>query len=57
MNFERFAAAAPDILWVRMTAPKQEKWLHQHHAKVTGERRKTPSWVVTPFCYTAVSIP
>lgn len=22
--------AAPDILWVGMTAPKQEKWLHQH---------------------------
>ena len=27
-------AAAPDILWVGMTAPKQEKWLHQHHAQL-----------------------
>jgi len=24
------AAAKPDVLWVGMTAPKQEKWLHQH---------------------------
>ena len=23
-------AAAPDLLWVGMTAPKQEKWLHDH---------------------------
>ena len=23
-------AAAPDVLWVGMTAPKQEKWIHQH---------------------------
>ncbi len=23
-------AARPDILWVGLTAPKQEKWLHQH---------------------------
>lgn len=23
-------AAQPDVLWVGMTAPKQEKWLHQH---------------------------
>lgn len=27
-------AAAPDVLWVGMTAPKQEKWLHQHHAQL-----------------------
>lgn len=27
-------AAAPDVLWVGMTAPKQEKWLHQHHAEL-----------------------
>jgi N-acetylglucosaminyldiphosphoundecaprenol N-acetyl-beta-D-mannosaminyltransferase len=23
-------AAQPDVLWVGMTAPKQEKWIHQH---------------------------
>ncbi|EKD33630.1 MAG: hypothetical protein ACD_75C02638G0002 [uncultured bacterium] len=23
-------AAAPDVLWVGMTAPKQEKWIYQH---------------------------
>jgi len=23
-------AAKPDVLWVGMTAPKQEKWIHQH---------------------------
>ena len=22
-------AAAPDVLWVGMTAPKQEKWIHE----------------------------
>lgn len=27
-------AAAPDVLWVGMTAPKQEKWLHQHQAEL-----------------------
>ncbi len=27
-------AAAPDVLWVGMTAPKQEKWLHQHQAQL-----------------------
>lgn len=27
-------AAAPDVLWVGMAAPKQEKWLYQHHAEL-----------------------
>lgn len=27
---EAINAAAPDILWVGMTAPKQEKWIYQH---------------------------
>jgi N-acetylglucosaminyldiphosphoundecaprenol N-acetyl-beta-D-mannosaminyltransferase len=27
-------AAAPDVLWVGLAAPKQEKWLHQHHAQL-----------------------
>nr|CRH06513.1 putative GT26 : N-acetylglucosaminyldiphosphoundecaprenol N-acetyl-beta-D-mannosaminyltransferase [Candidatus Magnetococcus massalia] len=27
-------AAQPDVLWVGMTAPKQEKWIHQHLAEL-----------------------
>lgn len=27
---EAINSAAPDVLWVGMTAPKQEKWIHQH---------------------------
>lgn len=27
-------AAAPDVLWVGMTAPKQEKWLFEHRARL-----------------------
>ena len=27
-------AADPDLLWVGMTAPKQEKWLHDHWANL-----------------------
>ena len=28
--------AAPDVLWVAMTAPKQEKWLHAHREFITA---------------------
>ena len=27
--------AAPDVLWVGMTAPKQEKWIHQNRDKLS----------------------
>ena len=27
-------AAAPDILWVGLTAPKQEKWIHAHQGRL-----------------------
>lgn len=27
-------AAAPDVLWVGMTAPKQEKWLYEHFGQL-----------------------
>lgn len=27
-------AAAPDVLWVGMTAPKQEKWIHQNRHRL-----------------------
>jgi N-acetylglucosaminyldiphosphoundecaprenol N-acetyl-beta-D-mannosaminyltransferase len=26
--------ARPDVLWVGMTAPKQEKWIHQHRQRL-----------------------
>ena len=32
---EAINAAAPDVLWVGMTAPKQEKWIHQHRDQLT----------------------
>jgi N-acetylglucosaminyldiphosphoundecaprenol N-acetyl-beta-D-mannosaminyltransferase len=31
---EAVNAADPDLLWVGMTAPKQEKWLHEHWAEL-----------------------
>jgi len=31
---EAVNAAHPDLLWVGMTAPKQEKWLHDHWAEL-----------------------
>ncbi len=30
----RVNAARADVLWVGMTAPKQEKWLHRHQARL-----------------------
>jgi len=27
-------AARPDVLWVGMTAPKQEKWIHQNRHRL-----------------------
>lgn len=31
---EAVNTAAPELLWVGMTAPKQEKWLHEHWAEL-----------------------
>jgi N-acetylglucosaminyldiphosphoundecaprenol N-acetyl-beta-D-mannosaminyltransferase len=28
------AAAAPDVLWVGLSTPKQEKWMHQHCSRL-----------------------
>jgi N-acetylglucosaminyldiphosphoundecaprenol N-acetyl-beta-D-mannosaminyltransferase len=54
------AAARPDVLVVGLGAPKQELWLHQHHATIdvpvalavgatidflAGERRRAPRWL------------
>jgi N-acetylglucosaminyldiphosphoundecaprenol N-acetyl-beta-D-mannosaminyltransferase len=53
-------AAAPTVLWVGMTAPKQEKWIHQNRDRLrvpligaigavfdfyAGTRARAPKWV------------
>lgn len=52
--------AAPDLLWVGLGAPKQERWMHEHRAKLnvpvlvgvgaafdilSGRRRQAPPWM------------
>jgi len=52
--------AAPDVLWVGLGAPKQERWMHEHRAKLnvpvlvgvgaafdilSGRRRQAPQWM------------
>jgi N-acetylglucosaminyldiphosphoundecaprenol N-acetyl-beta-D-mannosaminyltransferase len=52
--------AAPDVLWVGLGAPKQERWMHEHRGKLnapvmvgvgaafeilSGRRRQAPSWM------------
>jgi N-acetylglucosaminyldiphosphoundecaprenol N-acetyl-beta-D-mannosaminyltransferase len=52
--------AQPDVLWVGMTAPKQEKWILQHRARLdvkligaigavfdfyAGTKKRAPQWV------------
>ncbi|MFD2265576.1 WecB/TagA/CpsF family glycosyltransferase [Lacibacterium aquatile] len=51
--------SAPDVLWVGMTAPKQEKWLHEHRDRLAvpfagaigavfdfyaGTKKRSPEW-------------
>ena len=53
-------AAAPDVLWVGLSTPKQERWMYEHHARVqvpvivgvgaafdlnSGKLRQAPSWM------------
>lgn len=53
-------AAEPDVLWVGMTAPKQEKWIYHNRARlnvkfigaigavfdfVAGTKKRAPQWV------------
>ncbi len=33
---EEINRACPDVLWVGMTAPKQEKWIHRHRARLSA---------------------
>ena len=57
---ERLAAAAPDVLWVGLSTPKQERWMAAHVGKVnakvmigvgaafdfhTGRLRQAPRWM------------
>jgi N-acetylglucosaminyldiphosphoundecaprenol N-acetyl-beta-D-mannosaminyltransferase len=57
---EEINKADPDILWVGLTAPKQEKWLHENLPRLkcrvaagvgaafdflAGTRRRAPGWV------------
>jgi len=52
--------AAPDVLWVGLGAPKQERWMHEHRDKlrvpvvvgvgaafdmISGRRRQAPRWM------------
>ena len=56
----RINDAAPDIVWVGMSTPKQERWMHQHCGRVTapvligvgaafdfhaGLKRQAPYWM------------
>jgi N-acetylglucosaminyldiphosphoundecaprenol N-acetyl-beta-D-mannosaminyltransferase len=47
-------AFKPDILFIGMTAPKQEKWLHQHKAKLNF---KVASSIGAVFNFYAGTIP
>jgi N-acetylglucosaminyldiphosphoundecaprenol N-acetyl-beta-D-mannosaminyltransferase len=53
-------AAAPDVLWVGLSTPKQEKWMHAHREKLrvpvmfgvgaafdmnTGRLKRAPVWM------------
>jgi exopolysaccharide biosynthesis WecB/TagA/CpsF family protein len=57
---EMINRAAPDVLWVGLGAPKQERWMHEHKDQVrvpvlvgvgaafdllSGRRRQAPRWM------------
>jgi N-acetylglucosaminyldiphosphoundecaprenol N-acetyl-beta-D-mannosaminyltransferase len=56
----RINEAAPDIVWVGLSTPKQERWMHEHVARVkapaligvgaafdfvSGRKRQAPRWM------------
>ena len=58
---DRINAFAPDVLFVGMTAPKQEKWIYQNRAKIkapvtcaigavfdfySGSKQRPPQWMI-----------
>jgi N-acetylglucosaminyldiphosphoundecaprenol N-acetyl-beta-D-mannosaminyltransferase len=57
---ERIASAAPDVLWVGLSTPKQERWMHAHRGAIpvplmmgvgaafdfhTGRVKQAPKWM------------
>jgi N-acetylglucosaminyldiphosphoundecaprenol N-acetyl-beta-D-mannosaminyltransferase len=57
---DRIHAANPDILWVGLSTPKQERWMYEHRSKLrvpvlvgvgaafdlnSGRTKKAPSWM------------
>jgi N-acetylglucosaminyldiphosphoundecaprenol N-acetyl-beta-D-mannosaminyltransferase len=57
---EMINRAAPDVLWVGLGAPKQERWMHEHKDRLqvpvlvgvgaafdllSGRRKQAPSWM------------
>lgn len=56
---ERINASRPDFLWVGLGAPKQERWMHEHHGKINavmlgvgaafdfhaGTAKRAPKWM------------
>jgi exopolysaccharide biosynthesis WecB/TagA/CpsF family protein len=57
---EMIGRAAPDVLWVGLGAPKQERWMHEHKDRLrvpllvgvgaafdllSGRRKQAPRWV------------
>jgi exopolysaccharide biosynthesis WecB/TagA/CpsF family protein len=57
---EMIRRAAPDVLWVGLGAPKQERWMHDHKAQLrvpvlvcvgaafdmlSGKRKQAPPWM------------
>lgn len=54
------SSATPDVLWVGLGTPKQERWMHEHRSKlkvpvvvgvgaafdmISGRRRQAPRWM------------
>lgn len=57
---EMISRAAPDVLWVGLGAPKQERWMHEHKDRLrvpvlvgvgaafdllSGRRKQAPRWM------------
>ena len=56
----RIQAAAPDVVWVGLSTPKQERWMHEHRSRlsvpvmagvgaafdfIAGTARQSPAWM------------
>ncbi len=36
LELQRIRDAAPDVVWIGLSTPKQERWMHRHHAALPG---------------------